>query len=162
MVIAHLAADGGCRRPLNSANQILIISHEYPWSIDKFGQCSFIPAAVLDSVILLQMVLICWYLVYSLVSKTFVCARMDPVPTWSPVVAIAYCLYPKAWQIGSPWVLPYVLAIDVQHSGWQVCAKVMLSCHQVPHVLHEYIRIIKHHQVVSFPMCLMTSLCVYT
>ena len=48
-----------------------------------------------------------------------------------------------------------------------MCAKAMLGCHQVLHIhayptlheMQEYIRIIKHHQVVSFPMCLMASLC---
>ena len=62
MVIAHLAANGGIRRPFHSANQNLIISRGYLCSIDKSGQCSFIPAAVLDSVILLQKVLFLLFL----------------------------------------------------------------------------------------------------
>ncbi len=46
-----------------------------------------------------------------------------------------------------------MLAIDVEHSAWMRGVQKLCSgvSHQVPHILHEYIRIIQHRQVVSFP-----------
>ena len=103
----------------------IFVKHQQIWPVFFHASCTWSRGSPSDGFNF------CWYLEYSFYNwfGPHLVTRSG-----HSILPLPYSFNSKAWQITSPWALPCVLAIDVQHSGCMRGVQKLCSAvsHQAP------------------------------